>query len=621
MGLTQALNTAVAGLTATQTSLGIVAANVANAQTPGYVTQTADQVTTSAGTAGDGVRVDAINRQLDQFVQKQLWTETSGGAYADLQANFYQQLQRVYGQPGSTTNFDSLFNNFTAAAQALSTSPDSASAQSGLVTAAQAVAGQLNSMTSSIQGLRTQADQGIASAVQQANQALQQIAQANQHLASAAPNDGTAAALEDQRDAAINQLAQLMDIRVASGDHNQVTVFTGSGYQLVGSQASQLTFSASGSISANQQLTATPSQGSLSSITLTDPSGGSTDLLANNAIRSGQLAAYVQMRDQTLVQAQTQVDQFAAQMSSALSDRTTSGTAVTSGAQAGFAVDVSNVLPGNTINLTYTNTATNSQRQVTIVRVDDPGALPLSPAIAANYPGQVIGVNFTGGMGSVVAQLNAALGPMGLQFSNPSGNTLQVINANNSSAIGSLSVTTTATTLTGGSAALPLFTDGGTSFTGAVTASGPQSAGFAGRIMVNSALVANPANMVIYQTLPPTQPGDATRPNFILNQLTKAQLSFSPSAGVGGSTTPFQGTLSTYFGQVISQQSQAANNATGLQQGQDMVVSALQQRFNSTSAVNIDTEMARLLTLQSTYAANARVMSTVQQMFSTLLQS
>jgi flagellar hook-associated protein 1 FlgK len=533
MGLTQALNTAVTGLTATQTSLGVVAANVANAQTPGYVTQTAEQVTTSAGTAGDGVRVDAINRQLDQFLQKQLWTETSGGAYADLQSNFYQQLQQVYGQPGSTTNFDSLFNNFTAAAQALSTSADSASAQSGVVSAAQVLAGQLNSMTSSIQGLRTQADQGIASAVQQANQALQQIAQTNQHLASNAANDGTAAALEDQRDQAINQLAQLVDIRVATGDHNQVTVFTGSGYQLVGTQASQLNFSASGSISANQQLGATPSQGSLSSITLVDPSGGSTDLLANNAIRSGQLAAYVQMRDQTLVQAQTQIDQFAAQMSTALSNQTTSGSVVTSGAQAGFAVDVSNVLPGNTINLTYTNTATNSQRQVTIVRVDDPGALPLSPAIAANYPGQVIGVNFTGGMASVVAQLNAALGPKALQFSNPSGNTLQVINANNSSSIGSLSVTTTATTLTGGSAALPLFNDGGTPFTGAVTASGPQSVGFAGRITVNSALVANPANTVTYQTLPPTQSGDATRPNFILNQLTKGQLSFSPSAGVG----------------------------------------------------------------------------------------
>ena len=63
------------------------------------------------------------------------------------------------------------------------------------------------------------------------------------------------------------------------------------------------------------------------------------------------------------MQAQTQVDQLAATLSSSLSDQTTAGTAVT-GPPAGFSVDLSNVLPGNTINLTYTNTATNTQQQI-----------------------------------------------------------------------------------------------------------------------------------------------------------------------------------------------------------------------------------------------------------------
>lgn len=622
MGLTQALTTAMAGLTATQTSLGIVAANVANAKTPGYVTQVADQVTTTAGNVGDGVRVDAINRQLDQFVQKQLWTESSGGAYADLQSNFYQQLQQVYGQPGSSTTFDSLFNNFTSAVQSLSTSPDSASAQTNVVGAAQALAGQLNSMSSSIQGLRTQADQGIATDVQQANQAMQQIAHANQQLASDPSNDGTAAALENQRDQAVTQLSKLMDIRAVAGDHNQVTVFTGSGYQLVGTQASQLAFNTSGSITPGQQWSAVPSQGSLSTITLADPGGTKIDLLANGSIRSGELAAYVQMRDRTLVQAQTQIDEFAAQTSRALSDQTTSGTAVVSGGtQSGFTVDVGSVSPGNTINVSYADVATNTQHQITIVRVDDPAALPLSPAVAANYPGQVIGVNFSGGIGSVVAQLNSALGAKGLQFSNPAGTALQLLNGNNSSSINSLSTTTTATTLTGGSAALPLFTDGGTPFTGAITSTGLQSTGFAGRISVNNALVAAPSRLVVYQTSPLTPAGDPTRPNFIFNQLSNAQFAFSPSTGVGGTASPFTGTLSTYTSQVVSQQAQAATNASSLQQGQDMVVNALQQRFNDTSAVNIDTEMARLLTLQNAYGANARIMTAVKQMFDILMQA
>jgi flagellar hook-associated protein 1 FlgK len=71
----------------------------------------------------------------------------------------------------------------------------------------------------------------------------------------------------------------------------------------------------------------------------------------------------------------------------------------------------------------------------------------------------------------------------------------------------------------------------------------------------------------------------------------------------------------------VSQQSQAATSATNLQTGQDQVLTALQQTFNSTSGVNIDTELSNLINLQNTYAANARVLSTIEQMMQTLIQS
>ena len=44
MGLSQALNTAMSGLRATQSSLALVSSNVANAETPGYVKKTINQV-------------------------------------------------------------------------------------------------------------------------------------------------------------------------------------------------------------------------------------------------------------------------------------------------------------------------------------------------------------------------------------------------------------------------------------------------------------------------------------------------------------------------------------------------------------------------------------------------
>jgi flagellar hook-associated protein 1 FlgK len=165
-----------------------------------------------------------------------------------------------------------------------------------------------------------------------------------------------------------------------------------------------------------------------------------------------------------------------------------------------------------------------------------------------------------------------------------------------------------------------LFVDGTQPITGALTPGGTtQTAGLAGRISVNSALLNSPGSLVAYAAT--TSAGDGTRPNFLLSQMTTAALNFSPTTGVGTAQAPFSGTLSQYLSQVITQQSQAADAASNLQQGQDTVVTALQQRMNNQSGVNIDTEMSNLISLQNAYSANARVMSTIQHMMDTLLQA
>jgi flagellar hook-associated protein 1 len=615
MSINQALSAALAGINATQQALSVVAGNVANANTPGYVEEGVNQISTAlSGQAGAGVDVTGINRNLNTLLQSQLWTETSGGSFADRTAQLYQQLQNIYGTPGSANSFDAIFNNFTNALQSLSTSPSSYSSQAAAVSAAQTLAQNLNSMTGGIQQLRNQAEQGIANDVQTANNAMQQIAQINAQLQMAGP-DSSSATLEDQRDQAVMQLSQLMNVRVVQNSDNQISVFTGNGQQLVaGSQASQLSFENVGALSATSQWSANPSQDGAGTITLTSLSGSSTDLIADNGIQSGEIGAYLQMRDTVLPQAQDQLDELANQMSQALSNQTTAGTAAGSGSQTGFSVAVTRVIPGNSLQLSYTDSS-NVQHNITVVALGPGGSLPTPPANATN---QVIGIDFSGGINSVVSQLNAAFGA-NLQFSN-AGGALQVVNANASgNVVNSLSATTTATSLTSGSPQLPLFLDGNQPITGALTSAGSQTTGLAGDITVNSALVTSPSSLVAYAAN--TTAGDATRPNFILNQMTNATLTYSPTTGLGSAAAPHSGTLAQYMGQVVSQQAQAANAATNLQQGQATVVSALQQRFNDQSGVSIDTEMSNLIALQNAYSANARVMSTAQQMMTALLQA
>ena len=182
------------------------------------------------------------------------------------------------------------------------------------------------------------------------------------------------------------------------------------------------------------------------------------------------------------------------------------------------------------------------------------------------------------------------------------------------------STTTTVTALAGGVAQLPMFTDAGALYTGKITVDGPQMTGLAGRINVNPALVADPSKLTVYNIAPLTPAGDTTRADFIFSQLASAQFTYSSQTGIGSTVTPYKGTVAGFMQQFLSQQSNASATATQLQQGQSVVVSTLQQKFNATSGVSIDTEMANLIALQNSYAANAHIMSVVNGMMNDLLQ-
>ena len=255
-----------------------------------------------------------------------------------------------------------------------------------------------------------------------------------------------------------------------------------------------------------------------------------------------------------------------------MSDKTTAGTAVAPLPQNGFDVDIGGLSAGNTITVNYTDTATNTPHTITLVRVDDPSALPLANTATATPNDTVFGIDFSGGMGSVVAQINAAFAGTGMTASNPAGTTLEVLDdgAGNTVDVNSLSATSTVTNLAGGTAAVSVVfrrfdaLHGGHYCTWlAKHRTWPVASA------VNPAVAADPSTLVLFQ--PGTAAGDNTRPDFILQQLTNASLTFPSNTGIGTAAAPFTGTLTTYLRQVISQQGEAATSANNLKQGQDVV--------------------------------------------------
>ncbi len=265
--------------------------------------------------------------------------------------------------------------NLTTAVQALSTSPDSQSARIGVVNAAQALAQQLNATTQGIQSLRANAETGINDSVNMANNAMKQIALINNQLQNNGRTDASTASLLDQRDAVYRSAVatdghprrhqqhrpgdRVHQFRRAAGRHR-------SGEAVVQS---------AGHGDAEHAVRSGSAKNNVGTITIDFPHGGSYDLVATNAIRSGKLAAYLELRDNSLVQAQAQIDQFAASMSSALSDQTTAGVAAPASVlpQAGFDLDLSGLQNRQRRRTSPTRTtSTGITHNLSIVRVDDP---------------------------------------------------------------------------------------------------------------------------------------------------------------------------------------------------------------------------------------------------------
>ncbi len=618
MSLGNAIGAALSGLQLTQTGVGLIADNIANAETPGYVRKSLMQQTTSAAGGGSGVRVVGIQRELDVFVQRQLRAELAGSTYINSISSYYNRIDQIYGSPGGLNALDTLLNNFSNSLQNLATSPESISSRSQVLNEAGVLAQHLNAMSRDVQELRTQAELAISADITRINQILQNIETVSTKIISSDPNTGSTAALFDQRDVLIGELSGLVDIRTVETGPGQVAIFTTSGVSLFDHKASQLGFDGRDGVSPQSLWNADSTKRGVGTITLTTPNGFAIDLIADRSIRSGDLAAHMQMRDVTLVEAQAQLDEIAHSLATALSSRTVTGTAATSGAQQGFDVDLTALQNGNTINLSYTD-ATGTHK-VSIVRVDDASALPLPNTHTADTTDTVIGVDWTGGLAGVVSQLNTALGP-NMTFST-SGSTLTVLDdgAGNLVDIGAFNANVTTSTFQTGDPSMPFFVDGsnGSLYTNFALDGSTQKLGFAARISLNVQLRDEPSRLVEFASN--TLSGDPTRPDWLSQQLTAVSLTYSPETGIGTKAGAYSGSLVDFVRQTISLQGANADNAYRLKEGQDIVVNALQTRFADRSSVNIDSEMANLLVLQTAYGANARVLTAVKEMLDALIR-
>jgi flagellar hook-associated protein 1 FlgK len=618
MSLSNSLGVALSGLRNTQTALQVTSNNIANADTEGYSRKTHNQTAAIGQNYNFGVRVERATRELNMIIQSQWQNSMADRSYAREMQSYLTRVDVSFGQPGSPLALDTMFNEVVSSMEALATTPESYSAQLEVLNRAEEFAGQLRTLSAQVQDMRLQAEQGINEAVTEVNDALRSLRDINQTIVTYG-EEGPPPDLLDQRDSAINSIAQNMDIRVSFDQNGAVRIATQSGLSLFDIQGVDLDFDERGAMSAQAVYDPDRSVSGVGNLIIRGPNGNETNIFENNMLRSGRIHALQQLRDVELVQAQRQLDELASTVALAASSVTQEGQAVTVGPQDGFDLDLAGLQAGNPIELVIDNAGT--QQTFSIVPVTDAGLLPLAPEATAKTGDTVIGVDISGGIPAAIGAIGAALGAS-FTTSNPSGDVLRILSNSGTVTLESLDADITRTALTDQGLGLPMFVDSALQlpYTNALE-DGGQLAGFASRITINSQLKSNPDRLIVYDTATnPTAAGDPIRVNTLLSRFTESTYDIDPQSGLGTTNQNYEGSVNGLIGQLLSFQGAQASDANRLASVEDVRFNAIEERLSVSADVNIDTEMANLIELQNSYSANARVMSVVQELMDELLR-
>jgi flagellar hook-associated protein 1 FlgK len=236
------MSSALSALQTNTEALRLTSNNIANINTQGYARRVVNEGTLSTGGQLGGVDIAFVQRVIDKYLGREVLSASGSSSRYDTQASMYEQLNGLLGAPGDGTALTSQLTNVSTALGQSVLAPTDPATQLGTLAAFQSLATQISSLSNSITGLRTQADQQIVGVVSQVNQLLKQIHDLNAQAQAATIAGDTGSAVFDQRDVAIQNLSQLVGIRTQDMSDGTIAVTTADGVGLVGATYAQLSY-------------------------------------------------------------------------------------------------------------------------------------------------------------------------------------------------------------------------------------------------------------------------------------------------------------------------------------------------------------------------------------------
>lgn len=243
------LNTATLGLAAQQNSLNTVGHNISNANTDGYSRQRVNLTATdpeklyangSMHFLGTGVTIESITRARDAFLDRQYWNQNSTQNYWKTQSDNLGKLEDIFYE-SKTLGVQYSINNFSTALQTLATNAGDPGARTNvremgnaLVTTLQQDGQHLSSLADDITGQ-------ISTNVTNVNSLASQIAALNKEIVKQEASGATANDLRDQRDLLMDKLSALTTTNVTEdADGNYIVSISGGITLVQGGTATKL---------------------------------------------------------------------------------------------------------------------------------------------------------------------------------------------------------------------------------------------------------------------------------------------------------------------------------------------------------------------------------------------
>ena len=308
MSLDAIMNIATSGLQTAQEQLKVTSDNITNVNTPGYIRKVANQQTVVAGGQVAGVSTGQITLAADKYLEQAQFQATSAAGSSDASYNILDQIQSQFGD---LTDPNGLFNQAASTLSSAATAaenPSSAASRQQVLANMQSFLSTGQQIASNIQSIRGQADSQIAGDVQTANGLLQDIASLNTQVSSGTVSGTDITTAQTQQTSDLQQLSKLMDVSVSTNSNGSLTLRTQSGIVLV-NNASTATLN----YQAASNVTATTA---FSPIVITGINGEKRDLA--DGISSGEISGLLDVRDNSSVAINDQLNQYMAQFTNAV---------------------------------------------------------------------------------------------------------------------------------------------------------------------------------------------------------------------------------------------------------------------------------------------------------------